>query len=43
MTSNSRSIRSQLEQYAKKKYHVEAEQLPFSHEDYAILRHADSG
>lgn len=27
------SLRKQLEAYAKKKYTVEAEQLPFNHED----------
>ncbi len=37
------SLRKQLEAYAKKKYAVEAEQLPFNREDYAILRHQDSG
>ena len=37
------SLRSQLEARAREKYGMEAEQLPFNHEDYAILRHADSG
>lgn len=40
---NNKTIRERLEDYAKKKYDVEPEQLPFNHEDYAILRHADSG
>lgn len=40
---NRPSIREQLENYAKKKYRVESEQLPFNREDYAIFRHADSG
>lgn len=40
---NEQTLRAQLAAYAKKKYNVEPEQLPFNHEDYAILRHADSG
>lgn len=35
--------RRQLEIYAKKKYDIEPEQLPFNHEDYAILRHSGNG
>ena len=38
-----KTLRAQLEAYAKQKYNVEPEQLPFNHEDYAIFRHADSG
>ena len=38
-----KTMREQVESYAKKQYHVEPEQLPFNHEDYAILRHTDSG
>jgi len=40
---NTKTLREQLEFYAKQKYHTECEQLPFNHEDYAILRHTDSG
>ena len=40
---DNRTLRGQLEVYAKKKYRVEPEQLPFNHEDYAIFRHPDSG
>ncbi len=36
-------IREQLHQYVKEKYRVEPEILPFSHEDYAIYRHTDTG
>lgn len=36
-------IRARLEKYAKEKYDIESEQLPFKQEDYAVLRHADSG
>ena len=39
---SSKSLREQLEKYAKKEYNAEAEQLPFNREDYAILRHAES-
>ncbi len=38
-----KTIRQQIETYVKKKYHIETEQLPFNREDYAILRHRDSG
>ncbi len=38
-----KTIRQQIESYVKRKYHIETEQLPFNHEDYAILRHPDSG
>ena len=38
-----KTLREQLEAYAREKYRVEAEQLPFNPEDYAIFRHADSG
>lgn len=40
---NNKTFREQLETYAKAKYKVESEQLPFSREDYAIFRHTDSG
>lgn len=40
---NNKTIRERLEDYAKEKYKVEAEQLPFNREDYAIFRHSDSG
>ena len=37
------TIREQLDSYVMEKYQVEPEILPFSHEDYAIYRHADTG
>ena len=37
------SVREQIEAYARERYGVEAEQLPFNHEDYAVLRHQGSG
>lgn len=40
---NSKTIREQLEIYAREKYGVEPELLPFSQEDYAVFRHADTG
>ena len=40
---SSLTMREQLESYVLAKYQVVAEQLPFSHEDYAIFRHKDSG
>lgn len=43
MSDCHQSLREKLEEYAKEKYGVETEQLPFNREDYAILRHADSG
>ena len=36
-------IREQLDAYVRDKYHVEPETLPFSHEDYGIYRHTDTG
>ena len=39
----SASMRRRVEEYAKKKYHHEPEQLPFGHEDYAVLRHSENG
>gem|GEM_PF-1020957 len=38
-----KTLREQLEAYAKKKYKAVPEQLPFHNEDYAIFRHPDSG
>ena len=40
---NNKTQREQLEAYVKQKYNVEPEQLPFNHEDYAVLRHPNSG
>lgn len=37
------SVRERIEAYARERFGVEAEQLPFNHEDYAVLRHQDSG
>ena len=39
----SNTIRAQLDAYVKKSYGIEPEILPFSKEDYAIYRHADTG
>ena len=38
-----KTIREQLNDYAKKKYGVGQEPLGFAHEDYAICRHLDGG
>ncbi|MEX2785340.1 MmcQ/YjbR family DNA-binding protein [Streptococcus sp. H49] len=38
-----KTMREKLEAYAKQRYQVEAEELPFRREDYAVLRHADTG
>lgn len=35
--------RRRLEAMARQYFGVDAEQLPFNHEDYAVLRHQDSG
>ena len=40
---NTQSLRSQLEACARQRYGAVTEQLPFNHEDYAILRHGDTG
>ena len=37
------SIREQLDDYAKEKYGIEPEILPFSKEDYGVYRHPDTG
>ncbi len=37
------TMRARLDAYAKEKYGVLPEVLPFSHEDYEIYRHADTG
>ena len=37
------SIREQLDAYVRKKYRIEPEILPFSHENYAIYRHTETG
>lgn len=37
------NIRRRLDAYAKEQYGVDPEILPFSHEDYEIYRHADTG
>lgn len=33
------SLRARIEAYAREEYGIEPEQLPFNHEDYAVLRH----
>ena len=40
---NGTSPRERLEAYAKAVYGTESEVLPFKQEDYAVLRHADTG
>ena len=40
---NGKTPRRQIEIYAKEKYGVEPEQLPFNREDYAVLRHPANG
>ena len=37
------AIREQLDAYVMEKYHIFPEILPFSHENYAIYRHTDTG
>ncbi len=37
------NIRQQLDIYTKETYGVDPEILPFSHEDYEIYRHTDTG
>lgn len=37
------SLRARIEAYAREEYGIEPEQLPFNHEDYAVLRHRDTG
>ncbi len=38
-----RLIRAKLDEYTKEKYGIDPEILPFSHEDYEIYRHPDTG
>ena len=37
------TLRERIEAYAREEYGIEPEQLPFNHEDYAVLRHPDNG
>ena len=37
------NIRQRLDAYTKEQYGVDPEILPFSHEDYEIYRHTDTG
>ena len=37
------TIRDQLDRYVEEKYRIDPELLPFSHENYAIYRHKDTG
>jgi predicted DNA-binding protein (MmcQ/YjbR family) len=37
------SLRARIEAYAREEYGIEPEQLPFNHEDYAVLRHPRNG
>ena len=41
--ARNKSIRSRVDAYAKSTYGIESEQLPFNHEDYAVLRHPENG
>lgn len=43
MPDRFQTLREKLEEYAKEKYGVESEPLPFNRENYAVYRHADSG
>ena len=38
-----KTIRERIDSYIKDKYDIDPEILPFSHEDYEIYRHADTG
>ena len=40
---NNQTIRERLDAYTKEKYGIDPEILPFSHEDYEIYRHTDTG
>ena len=37
------TIRERIDAYTKEKYGIDPEVLPFSHEDYEIYRHAETG
>lgn len=37
------AIRERLDAYVKEKYNIDPEMFPFSHEDYEIYRHTDTG
>lgn len=37
------TLREMLDAYVKEKYQIEPEILPFSHENYEIYRHTDTG
>lgn len=37
------TIRERIDTYVKRKYGIDPEILPFSHEDYEIYRHTDTG
>lgn len=37
------TLRTRIEAYALRTYGLEPEQLPFNHEDYAVLRHPRNG
>lgn len=36
-------LQKETDAYVKEKYNIEPEILPFSHEDYAVYRHPDTG
>ena len=38
-----KTIREHIDSYIKDKYDIDPEIFPFSHEDYEIYRHADTG
>ena len=38
-----KTIRERLDAYVKEKYDIDPEILPFSHEDYEIYRHTETG
>ena len=38
-----KTIRERIDAYIKEKYGIDPEILPFSHEDYEICRHTETG
>ena len=38
-----KTIRERIDAYVKERYGIDPEILPFSHEDYEIYRHEDTG
>ncbi len=40
---DAKTIRERIDAYTKEKYDIDPEILPFSHEDYEIYRHTETG